>query len=206
MAFRDFKYPDVLAAFGLTADTPADLFAGVPPVPPPASLTDSLAVSAPLAGIVSTEKGRSEGMIAPVLFAFCGRYHARIGLYSGGTFDADPDAGLNGVCDFLLSRSPQQPFITPPAVVIFEAKRDDIIEGLGRCVAGMVGARRFNQRHGAPVDPIYGCVTTGSLWKFLRLAGDGLTIDLPEYHLGQVDRLLGIFTHIIGPVPQPAAA
>lgn len=206
MAFRDFTYPEAMTTFGLIAQPPADLFAAAPPVAPPPALTETLAVSARLAAIVGTEKVRNEGMIAPVLFAFWGRYEARVGLYSGNQFDADPDDGLTGYCDFLLSRSPQQPVITAPAVVIFEAKKDNINDGLGQCVAGMVGARRFNRRHNAPVDPLYGCVTTGSAWRFLRLAGNGLTIDLPEYNLSQVDKLLGIFTHIIGPVPVPAAA
>ncbi|HJZ60476.1 MAG TPA: hypothetical protein VKE74_36370 [Gemmataceae bacterium] len=50
------------------------------------------------------------------------------------------------------------------------------------------------------------CVTTGTAWKFLQLGGTAVTIDLTEYTLSQVDRLLGILTHRIGPVPQPAAA
>lgn len=205
MAFRDFSYTEAMAAFGLTAEQPVDLFADVPPVAASPELRSRLAIGDRLARIISTEKARSEGMIAPILMEFWWRHNARFGLYSGNQFDADPDDGLTGYCDFLLSRSPQQPVVTPPAVVIFEAKRDDIIAGLGQCVAGMVGARRFNRRHHAPADPIYGCVTTGAAWRFLRLSGRGLTIDLPEYNLSQVDQLLGI-THILGPVPQPAAA
>jgi hypothetical protein len=206
MAFRDFRYPDLLTTFGLTAEPVADLFEGVPPVPVPADFTESLAVSARLAAIVNTEKSRSEGMIAPVLTNFWWRYHARIGLYSGSEFDADPAAGLNGYCDFLISRAPQQPYVTPPAVVIFEAKKENINDGLGQCIAGMVGAQRFNRRHNAQTDPIYGCVTTGTAWKFLQLRGTVVSIDLTEYTLSQVDRILGIFVHMVGPVPQPAAA
>jgi hypothetical protein len=70
----------------------------------------------------------------------------------------------------------------------------------------MVGAQRFNLRHSAPADPIYGCVTTGTAWKFLQLSGTMLTHDLAEYTLAQVDRILGILAHMVGPVPQPAAA
>jgi hypothetical protein len=206
MAFPDFRYPELLTTFGLTSEPSADLFEGVPAVAPPAGLTDSLAISARLAATVNTEKARSEGMIAPVLTAFWWRYRGRIGLYSGLEFDADAAAGLTGYCDFLVSRSPQQPYITPPAVVIFEAKRENINEGLGQCVAGMVGAQRYNRRHTTPVDPVYGCVTTGTAWKFLRLSGTVLTLDLVEYGLPQVDRILGILAHMIGPVPQPAAA
>jgi hypothetical protein len=71
----------------------------------------------------------------------------------------------------------------------------------------MVGAQRFNRRAGLDIDPIFGCVTTGSVWKLLRLAGSTLTIDLHEYTLSQADRILGILTHIVGPPPAaPAAA
>ncbi len=206
MAFRDFKYPGLLTTFGLTAEPVENLFETVPPVTPAPAFLASLAVSSRLAAILNTEKARSEGMISPVLVEFWSRYRARIGLYSGNEFDADPDAGLNGYCDFLLSRSPQEPYVTPPTVVIFEAKRENINEGLGQCIAGMVGAQRFNLRAGTPTDPIYGCVTTGSNWKFLRLSGTRLTQDLTEYTITQVDRILGILTHMIGPVPQPAVA
>jgi hypothetical protein len=71
----------------------------------------------------------------------------------------------------------------------------------------MVGVQRFNQRNNTPVDPIYGCVTTGTVWKFLRLSGALLSFDMNEYLLIQADNLLGILTHIVGPPPaQPAAA
>jgi len=206
MAFRDFHYPELLVTFGLTSEPAADLFEGVPPVAPPPGFAENLAVSARLAAIVNTEKARSEGMIAPVLTAFWWRYHGRIGVYSGSEFNADQAANLNGFCDFLISRSPQQPYVTPPTVVIFEAKRENIIEGLGQCVAGMVGAQRFNRRANTEIDPIYGCVTTGTAWKFLRLTGTVVAMDLIEYTLNQTDQILGILTHMIGPIAQPAVA
>ncbi len=206
MAFRDFQYPDLLATFGLTSEPTADLFGQVPPVQPSPGFQASLAVSARLAALLNTEKARSEGMIAPVLFEFWARYRARIGLYSGNEFNADPAAGLSGYCDFLISPVPQQPYVTPPVLVIFEAKKENINDGLGQCIAGMVGAQRFNRRQNAPADPLYGCVTTGTAWKFLQLRGAAVTLGLTEYTLSEVDRILGILTHIVGPVPQPAAA
>ena len=142
-------------------------------------------------------------MVAPVLGEFWWRYRGQISLFSGADFQADPAAGLTGFCDFLLGRAPQQPDILAPAVVIFEAKRENIIDGLGQCIAGMVGAQRFNQRHGTPSDPVFGCITTGTVWKFLHLSGVTVTFDLVEYQLHQVDKLLGVLTHIIGPVPTP---
>jgi hypothetical protein len=45
------------------------------------------------------------------------------------------------------------------------------------------------------VAPTYGCVTTGSLWRFLRLTGRQLDIDLDEYQIVPADRLLGVLLH-----------
>jgi hypothetical protein len=207
MAFGDFKYPDVLRQFGLTWQTADDLFAGVPPADVPAKLADTLAVGNRLAGTINTEKARSEWMVAPLLADFWWRYRGQCALWSGVDFQADPAAKLTGFCDYILGRAPQQPQIVAPVMLIFEAKREDINEGLGQCIAGMLGAQRFNQRNNTPSDPVYGCVTTGSLWKFLRLSGTTLTFDLIEYLLTQADKLLGILTHIVGPPPAtPAAA
>ena len=204
MSFREFKYPDVLTTFGLTWRTGLNLFAGVPPVAPDAAVVRVLGQMSPLASTLNTEKARSEWMTALVLGDFWARYGGQISLYSGADFQADPAAGLNGYCDFLLARAPQQPDIQPPAVVIFEAKREDINDGLGQCIAGMVGAQRYNARRGVPAETIFGCVTTGSLWKFLRLDGSTLTFDLAEYQLHDVAQLLGILTHMIGPIPPTA--
>jgi hypothetical protein len=104
MVFGDFKYPDVLTQFGLKFENADDLFAGVPPVAPSALLQEQLKITAGLASTINTEKARSEWMVAPVLAEFWSRYHGHIGLYSGVSFDA----GLNGYCDYLVSRSPQQ--------------------------------------------------------------------------------------------------
>ncbi len=159
-----------------------------------------------LAITLNTEFGRSMWMVSPILSEFWWRYRGEIGVYSGLEFNADPDARLTGYCDFIIGRSPQQPFIAAPVMVIFEAKRDNITEGLGQCIAGMVGALRFNQREGKAIDAVFGAVTTGSLWRFLRLKDNVITDDLAEYTIAQVDCLLGILTHIVGPAPGAAAA
>ncbi len=201
MAFRDFKHPELLRTFGLTWRTTVDLFGGVTLVAPDPAVVRVLGLMNPLASTLNTEKARSEWMTALVLGDFWARYAGQISLYSGADFQADPDAGLNGFCDFLLARAPQQPAIQPPVAVIFEAKREDINDGLGQCIAAMVGSQRYNARAGLPAETIYGCVTTGSLWKFLRLTGTDVTFDLTEYPLHDLSHLLGIFTHMIGPVP-----
>ena len=206
MAFNDFKYPGVVQEFELTWQTTLDLFAGVPGVPPSTMFQQAVAVGEPLAAVVNTEKARSEWMVAPLLSDFWSRYGGQISLFSGSDFQADPAAKLTGYCDFLIARAPQQPQIIAPVVVICEAKKDSPDDGLGQCIAGMVGAQRFNQRANTPGDVIYGCLTNGGDWRFLRLTGTILVFDTKVYKLADADRILGIFTHIVGPPPVQVAA
>lgn len=206
MAFGDFQYPAVVTQFGLTWQTVPDLFAAVPGVQPSAVFQQVLTVGEPLAVIVNTEKARSEWMVAPLLGDFWSRYNGQISLFSGADFQADPSAKLIGFCDFLIGRAPQQPQIVAPVVVIFEAKKSSPDDGLGQCIAGMVGAQRFNQRANIAAGATYGCLTTGSDWRFLRLTGAVLEFDAKVYHIAQADRILGILMHIVGPPPAQVAA
>jgi hypothetical protein len=206
MAFSDFEYPDLLQTFGLTERTLLSLFPGVPPAPVPPELATVLRKNSRLALSINTEKARAEWLIAPILGEFWGRYAGTVNLLSGVIFAADPDAGLTGYCDFLIGRGPQRQPVSAPVVVVFEAKNENIYDAFGQCIAGMVGAQRFNRRHSTGIETVYGCSTTGDNWKFLQLTGTALSIDLTEYLLSDVDKILGILTHMVGPVPEPAAA
>jgi len=116
----------------------------------------------------------------------------QISLFSETEFNVEADLGLQGYCDFLLSFSSEQYFITAPVITIVEAKNENIMRGLGQCVASMVGAQLFNQRSGNPVKVIYGAVTTGTNWKFLTLEEKIVRIDAGEYYIKEVDKILGI--------------
>jgi hypothetical protein len=98
----------------------------------------------------------------------------------------------NGACDFLLTRSRELFFLRRPVIAVVEARREDIPAGLGQCVAAMVGARIFNERDGVSAQPVYGSATTGSIWRFVKIEGDFVSIDRLEYHLHQVGKILGI--------------
>lgn len=63
--------------------------------------------------------------------------------------------------------------------------------GMGQCMAEMIAAQRFNLEADKPPMPIYGCITSGMLWRFLKLEGQDITIDLEDYALKPIDRLLG---------------
>ena len=119
------------------------------------------------------------------------------GLFSGIEFDVDASRGLNGYCDFILTRSPLQSVLTAPLVAIVEAKNDNLRTGLGQCIAAMVAAREFNAKASLPADQTYGVVTTGGAWKFLRLTGSALELDRREYFAAELGRIMGIFCSIL---------
>ena len=206
MAYSDFKYPQVLRDLGLTETSDPDLFAAVSGVPPTAALGTLLDRGGRLGVGAHTEFSRSVWMVGPILGEVWDRYPGRLCLIGGAELDADAAAKLTGVCDFVLGRGPQRPVPVAPLLIVFEAKRDSIPDGLGQCIAAMVGAQRYNRREGTPVDPVYGCVTTGTAWRFIRLSGTALTTDQKEYAYGQIDKLLGIFIHMLGPPPAPTPA
>jgi hypothetical protein len=81
--------------------------------------------------------------------------------------------------------------------MMVEAKKHDIDEALGQCAAEMMAARIFNQRHGDPAETIYGCITTGELWQFLKLEGNLLKLDETKIFIEKVDLILGTLKAII---------
>jgi len=199
MAYSDFTLESVVRSFSLQLDDRTDLFKILAPLDQGSSLREILADNVPLATAIHTEKARSELIVVPILLEAWKRTGRRVSLFSGIAFDVDMEKGLNGVCDFLVSRSPNQFILGPPVLALVEAKNDSIRGGLGQCVAEMVAAQIFNTRQQA--DPslikpitIHGAVTTGSLWRFLRLWGDQLQIDIAEYTLDNVGEILAILT------------
>jgi hypothetical protein len=76
--------------------------------------------------------------------------------------------------------------------VIIEAKNENIIAGLGQCIAAMVAAQIFNQRAGNDETSLYGAVTTGTNWKFITLTSTHVAIDVDEYYINQIDKILAI--------------
>lgn len=144
----------------------------------------------------TSEKARSEFLIAPVLMEVCEARNREIALFSGVKFDVDKSAGLFGYCDFLVARNPLVDAIKAPVLFVTEAKKEDLNAGIAQCIAEMVAARRFNAAEGTPVSPIYDAVTDGTRWRFLRLEGVSVTIDLREYSLPELSQIVGILVHM----------
>ncbi len=146
---------------------------------------------------VGTEKARSEVIINPILLEVRRILNREISVFSGEQFDVDIDAGLNGVCDFLVSRSKEQLTVEAPTIVVVEAKKADLKLGLGQCIAEMVAMQRFNEASGQPIKIVYGCVTSGTQWRFLKLETQVVTIDLNDYSLPPIEQILGFLVWMI---------
>ena len=199
MAYRDFDLKKVRNNFGLQIDEQPDLFAQVTPVQPSVTLAHVLAETAHLAMAINTEKSRSELLITPVLLDLWRQAPSQMSLFSGTEFTVDEARGLTGYCDYILSRSKEQLTINAPVVMIVEAKNENIKGGLGQCVAEMIAAQMFNEREGNAIETIYGAVTTGEIWKFLKLVGAVASIDLSDYYIVRdVPNILGILWQGIG--------
>ncbi len=196
MPYSNFTIAQVKRQFQIEVVT-EPFFSYLPTLTPGEWLTTLLAKSAPLAVTLGTEKVRSELIIAPLLFEFRELLDRQVSFFSGADFSVDPESGLNGVCDFLLTRSTSEVNIEAPAIIIIEAKKGELNVGWGQCAAEMIAAQKFNLAAGKDVQTIYGCVTTGTMWQFLKLTGTVLTIDVTEYPLNPIDRILGILKWMV---------
>lgn len=204
MAYRDFTLEQVLDRFGLDLTT-ADLFGSVPAAPVRAEFADTLAFGLPVARGVATEKAKSEYIIAPLLLEAARRAATRFGIFPGVQFNVAPDEGLTGYCDFLVSRDPTPFVLRAPLLAVVEAKNDILRDGYGQCAAEMIAAQRFNTAAPAPeTGPVYGAVTSGSAWQFLRLDGTTLTLDPDEVYISDPGKIIAILLAIVGGTAAPA--
>ena len=198
MSYSDFTLAKVKKYFNLTTVENLDIYSNVAELECSPLLREILRYNLPLALGSNSEKARSEMIIAPILVDLRRQLKEQVNLFSGIEFDVDKEQGLNGFCDFIISKSPEQLFINAPVITLVEAKREDIMAGLGQCVAEMVAAQIFNEREGNEIPVIYGAVTSGTNWKFLRLEEQVIEIDLSEYYLSVVNKILGILASGVG--------
>lgn len=195
MVYSDFKsLAQVRESFGLSLEEPDNLFAGIPELMPSEYLQITLTETVSLATAINTEKARAELIITPVLLEVRRQFGFNIGFFSGSEFNVAPSEGLNGYCDYILTASPESYEIRTPVLTLVEAKNESIKSGLGQCIAEMVAAQLFNQRNEEPRESIYGAVTTGTEWKFLRLSNKTVFIDKRDYFINEVSRILAVLS------------
>ena len=197
MSYADFTLSEIKSQFRLKLDESRDFFAAIPAIAISPLLQETLAESISLAVAISTEKARSEMIIVPVLLEVRRQLKKQVSLFSGVEFNVDSEQGLKGICDYLFSLSAEQLTVEAPVLAVVEAKNDNIKAGLGQCLAEMIGARVFNQQRDKPLATIFGVVTTGSLWKFMKLEGDVVSLDQREYPISEVARIIGILVSML---------
>jgi hypothetical protein len=146
MPYSQFSLEQIKTNFGITFTRRVGLFADIPEIEPSIFLQETLQFNLPLALEINSDKARSELIVAPILVEIKKRLPERMSLFSGREFNVDPARGLSGYCDFLISRSPEQLVIESPVIALVEAKNDNILSGLGECMAETIAAQIFNQR------------------------------------------------------------
>ncbi len=144
---------------------------------------------------MNNEKAKSELLVMPILVEMweCNQQFKPL---SGLTFNVDPSRGLKGVADFLISSKHKAVDLEVPIVCIFEAKDDKLETWYGQCGSEMYAARIFNERKGNNIQIIYGAVTNGFTWQFLKLEEQTLFIDSQRYAIANLPQLLGAIQKI----------
>ena len=197
MSYRDFSLKKVQDVFQLRIIEKLGIFSEVESHPISQYLSDTLQENVSLATSINTEKARSELIIAPILVEIRKIVDRKVSLFSGIEFNVDKEKDLSGFCDFIISNSPEQLFLKAPVVTIVEAKNENIMGGLGQCLAEMIAARMFNEKEGNSFPEIYGAVSSGNLWKFIKLADNIAHIDLDDYSIKQPDVIVGILLAMV---------
>jgi hypothetical protein len=194
MAYSGFKLKELKQKFQLE-EKGVKLFSEIKPLEPSDWLKQTLKLGLKMP--LLSEKARSERIVSPILFELWEQNQESFGIYSGVNLDADIENGLNGECDFIIAARADTYTVESPIFMLIEAKDNDIKLGIPQCVAQMLGARLYNQKEGKEIPVIYGCVTTGDDWQFLKLQDNTIYIDIERYYLDNVPQLLGILQRIV---------
>jgi hypothetical protein len=197
MPYSSFTIKKVQKEFSVEIIENTGLFSSVESREIGNHLKETLSDNVSLAVAINTEKARSELIIAPVLIEIRKIFDKKISFFSGIELNVDKERDLTGFCDFIISKSPEQLFLNTPVITIVEAKNENIMSGLGQCAAEMIASRIFNEQEGTTLSKIYGVVTSGNIWKFLKLEDNKIYIDLDDYSIKEVSKVLGILCSMI---------
>ncbi len=197
MPYSEFTLKKVKEELNINVVENRELFSRVEGLEVSDFLMKVMKYNVPLAMAIGTEKARSEMIVVNILIELKRILEEKISLFSGVNFDVDKEKNLNGFCDFMICKSPEQFYITAPVIAVVEAKDDKTTSGLGQCIAEMYASSLFNQKEGSPLPVIYGAVTTGSNWRFLKLKDNTAFIDFNEYSIENTSNIIGILVQMI---------
>jgi hypothetical protein len=194
MNYNKFSFDRIKRRFNLN-EVQKDLFEGVTPIEPSDWLKETMEITADLP--IKTEKARTEFILMPILLELRKRTDRMFTIYSGEYFNVEPREGLAGPSDIILSMGAESYSISSPVMSIVQAYKNNLDLGLGKCVAQMIAADIFNEREDNQITTIYGCVTTGEQWLFLRLEGDTIQIHPHRFFLNELTDIIGMFQSML---------
>ena len=197
MSYSDFTLKRVKDELNVTVVADRDLFSNIQEIQISEYLSATLNYNVPIATAVGTEKVRSELIIANILLEVRKLSDNKISFFSGVNLDVDKEKGLTGFCDFIISKSQEQFYISAPIVAVVEAKNEYIAGGLGQCISEMYASCIFNDREGSHPPAIYGAVTTGNTWKFLKYEDNTAYIDLKEYYIVSANKIVAVLMAMV---------
>jgi hypothetical protein len=195
MPYSKFDYPKIRKELAIHNDT-ALLFNNIKPMQASDWLQQTMLMAKDVVALFS-EKSRSEAIVYPILSEIRVLNQKNLSLYSGAVLNADESKGLNGECDFILSAGKQDFYVDTPLFCMIEAEDNDIEKNIPQCIAQMEGARIYNETEGKKLEIIYGCVTTGTEWQFLKLANKTCWIDSQRFYINDLPLLLGMLQAIV---------
>jgi len=194
MPYKSFSMHELSEKFGIS-NKRALIFNNISTVKISQRLQDDIDDSSLFS--LTSEKAKSEAIIFPIMSEIKRNNKDKISIFSGERLDVDEKMGLNGECDFIISKNSNSFEVESPIITVIEAKKDNSELGIAQCSAQMIGSKFFNEKRNHPIVPLYGCVTNADNWQFLMLKDNIITIDIKKYYLNKLDELLGVFQFII---------
>lgn len=195
MAYSDFTFAKLKKRFGIVPKS-IHLLKNVviESMPPSDRLLEDMADAKEMP--LLSEKAKSEALIFPILRELK-KKNKHIAVFSGYSFNIDEKNGLTGAPDYLFSALPDIVEPQRPVFCLVETKNKTPDEGYAQCAAEMYAARVFNKMMQEPLEVIYGAVTNGFEWIFLKLDGNIVYVDMDRYYINELPKLLGIFQNIV---------
>jgi hypothetical protein len=144
-----------------------------------------------------SEKAVCEMVIAPVFIEIKKRNVNKIDVYSGEHLNVDSVIGLNGEIDFIITKYSGIKEITMPIFCTSEAKIGKVESHFSQIIAQMIGAYQFNQKQKSEITTVYGCITDGFKWRFLKLADKIIYIDTEIISFKELSLILGRLQWIV---------
>jgi hypothetical protein len=193
LTFSQVTIQDLIEKFGIIVENESfipTLEASVIPE----WLVTYLNINKPSPALAKSEKAVSEMLVAPILSAVKANNADKIALFSGEPL---AESELSGICDFVIAANPKAYLPEPPIMVLVEAKKQDIYGGISQCIAEMIVAQRINKRLNIATDVVFGCVTTGTEWLFIKLSGNKAITEPTIYYFTDLANIISIFQWMI---------